>query len=92
MIPVCELASRETTEQADKTMHPVYILAFATFIVVAGFLVWTRVSTSRHRFGRNNPTGIGGENDPLSGATDAVRDPDELRASLDAGRRPEHTH
>ena len=68
-------------------MHPIWLLAFATFVLVAGFLIWTRMSTSRHKFGRN-PEGIGGPNDPLSGATDAVRDPDELRASLEAGRRP----
>ncbi len=68
-------------------MHPIWLLALATFVLVAGFLVWTRVSTSRHRFGRN-PEGIGGINDPLSGATNNVRDPDELRASLDAGRKP----
>jgi hypothetical protein len=69
-------------------MHPLFLLAIGTFVLVVGFLVWTRVSTSRHRLGRSNPEGIGGKNDPLSGATDALRDPDEMRASLDAGRRP----
>jgi hypothetical protein len=68
-------------------MHPLWLLALLTFVLVAAFLIWTRVSTERHRFGAN-PSGIGGENDPLSGATDAVRDPDTLRASLDAGERP----
>jgi hypothetical protein len=68
-------------------MHPIWILAFGTFVLIAGFLVWTRMSTSRHRHGPNNPSGIGGESDPLSGATDAVRNPDELRASLDNAHR-----
>ena len=69
-------------------MHPVYLLAFGTFILVAAFLVWTRVSTGRHRFGRNNAEGVGGVNDPLSGAREDLRDPDEMRASLDAAHRP----
>jgi hypothetical protein len=68
-------------------MHPLFLLAIGTFALFAGFLVWTRLSTGRHRFGRRNPEGIGGVNDPLAGATDAVRDPDTLRTSLDAGRR-----
>jgi hypothetical protein len=68
-------------------MHPIWLLAFATFVLIAGFLIWTRISTSRHRFGRN-PTGIGGASDPLSGATDQLRDPDEMRASLNAAGKP----
>jgi hypothetical protein len=68
-------------------MHPVWLLAFVTFGLIAAFLVWTRISTSRHRHGPNNPHGMGGESDPLSGATDAVRDPDVLRASLDNAHR-----
>jgi hypothetical protein len=67
-------------------MHPIWLLAFVTFVLVAGFLIWTRMSTSRHRFGRN-PAGIGGVNDPLSGATDKLRSPDRMRASLDAGQK-----
>ncbi len=77
-------------------MHPLFLLAFATFALVIGFLIWTRVSTHRHSF-RRDVSGVGGPNDPLAGATDAVRDPDELRASLDAAastplseRRAEH--
>jgi hypothetical protein len=63
-------------------MHPLFLLAFATFAIVVGFLVWTRMSTARHSFGRK-ASGIGGVNDPLAGATDDLRDPDEMRASLD---------
>ena len=65
-------------------MHPLFLLAIGTFVLVAGFLVWTRVSTGRHRFGNRNPEGVGGVNDPLAGATEGVRDPDTLRASLNA--------
>ena len=70
-------------------MHPVYLLAFGTFVLILAFLVWNRVSTGRHRFGRN-PQGAGGVNDPLAGATDDIRPPDQLRASLDraAGEVP----
>jgi hypothetical protein len=64
-------------------MHPLFLLAFATFALVVGFLIWTRVSTHRHSF-RRDVSGIGGPKDPLAGATDEIRDPDELRASLDA--------
>jgi hypothetical protein len=64
-------------------MHPLFLLAFATFLLVVGFLVWNRISTKRHSFGKN-PAGPGGINDPMAGATDEVRDPDVLRGSLDA--------
>jgi hypothetical protein len=59
-------------------MHPLFLLAFVTFVLVVGFLVWNRMSTKRHK-----APGVGGVNDPLSGATDELRDPDEMRASLD---------
>ena len=64
-------------------MHPVYLLAFLTFGLIIAYLVWNRISTGRHKFGPNNPAGLGGENDPIAGATDDVRHPDVLRASLD---------
>jgi hypothetical protein len=64
-------------------MHPLFLLAFGTFVLIIAFLVWNRVSAARHSFGRN-PAGIGGVNDPLSGATDDLRHPDAIRASLDA--------
>ena len=59
-------------------MHPLFLLAFATFVLVVAFLVWNRVSTKRHK-----APGVGGPNDPISGARDDLRDPDEMRASLD---------
>lgn len=68
-------------------MHPLFLLAIATFLLVVGFFVWTRVSTERHKFGRD-PEGVGGVNDPLAGATDKIRDPDTLCASLDASKKP----
>ena len=63
-------------------MHPLFLLAIGTFVLVVGFLIWNRVSTGRHSFGQN-PAGLGGENDPLAGATDDMRQPDAMRASLD---------
>ncbi len=67
-------------------MHPVFILAFVTFLLLAAFLVWNVISTKRHKFGRD-VAGPGGSSDPLSGKNDSVRPADELRASLDAGKR-----
>lgn len=63
-------------------MHPLFLLAGLTFILIIAFLVWNLISTKRHRFGKN-PTGIGGAHDPLAGATNDLRGPDEMRASLD---------
>ena len=65
-------------------MDWIFILAIATFVLVLGFLLWNRSSTKQHvESGGGNTTGIGGRNDPLSGTTEGVRSPDELRASLD---------
>jgi hypothetical protein len=71
-------------------MHPVYLLAFATFVLVIGFLVWNRVSAGRHTFS-GNPAGVGGPADPIAGATGELRDPDTMRKSLDmaAGDAPQ---
>ncbi|MBV9655940.1 MAG: hypothetical protein JOZ42_15405 [Acetobacteraceae bacterium] len=63
-------------------MHPLFWLAFATFALVVAFLIWNQVSTGRHRFGRK-AEGVGGPSDPIAGATDNLRDPDTMRASLD---------
>ncbi len=67
-------------------MHPLFALAFATFLVVAAFLVWNLLSAKRHRFNRD-VSGPGGSNDPLSGKSDGIRSADELRASLDGANR-----
>jgi hypothetical protein len=66
-------------------MHPLFLLAFATFVVIIAFLVWNLLSAKRHRFSRD-VSGPGGSNDPLSGKNANVRDPDELRAALDGKR------
>jgi hypothetical protein len=63
-------------------MQPLLLLAIATFVLVGAFLVWNIVSTRRHRFSRS-VSGVGGENDPLSGKTAGLRGPDEIRAALD---------
>ena len=67
-------------------MHPVFILAFVTFLLLVGFLVWNIISTKRHRFGRD-VTGPGGSSDPLSGKTAGMRDPDAMRAAWDSAGR-----
>jgi hypothetical protein len=64
-------------------MHPLFLLPMVTFVLIGGFLVWNFISTRRHRFSRS-VSGIGGENDPLSGKTEGLRSPDEMRAALDA--------
>ena len=66
-------------------MHPLFLLAFATFVVVVGFLGWNLLSAKRHRFNRD-VAGPGGSSDPLSGKSEGMRDPDELRAALDGKR------
>jgi hypothetical protein len=63
-------------------MHPLFVLAFATFVLIIGFLVWNILSVKRHKFNRD-VTGPGGSSDPLSGKSEGMRHPDELRASLD---------
>jgi hypothetical protein len=64
-------------------MHPLFLLAFATFLLLVGFLVWNILSTRRHSF-RKDVSGPGGSSDPLSGKTEGMRDPDQLRADLNA--------
>jgi hypothetical protein len=63
-------------------MHPLYLLAFATFVLILGFLGWNILSVQRHKVNRD-VTGPGGSSDPLSGKSEGMRHPDELRASLD---------
>ena len=65
-------------------MDWILLLALATFIFVVAFLVWNRVSTRRHQETGGNTTGLGGPNDPLAGAAEGMRHPDEMRADLDA--------
>ncbi len=65
-------------------MHPVYLLAIVTLVAVLGFLGWTYVSHNRNHKTGGNVSGIGGPNDPLAGNNTEIRDPEVLRASLDA--------
>jgi hypothetical protein len=70
------------THAKELPMHPLFLLAFATFVIVVGFLAWNQISVKRHRFGEKK-TGIGGVNDPLSGATDDLRAPGDMTGSMD---------
>ncbi len=47
-------------------VHPVYLLALATFVLVAGFLVWNLVSVRRNQKTGGKTSGLGGPNDPLA--------------------------
>ncbi|MGD0102522.1 MAG: hypothetical protein ABSC06_00615 [Rhodopila sp.] len=47
-------------------MHPVYVLAFITFLLVLAFLVWNLLSLKEHQRTGGKITGIGGPNDPMS--------------------------
>jgi hypothetical protein len=47
-------------------MHPVYILAFVTFLLLGGFLVWNLISVRRNQKTGGKTSGLGGPNDPMS--------------------------
>ncbi len=47
-------------------MHPVYALAFITFVLVLAFLVWNLLSVKKHQRTGGNTTGIGGPKDPMA--------------------------
>jgi hypothetical protein len=59
----------------------IFLLAVVTFGLFLAFLAWNKASTTKHKEGET--TGIGGLNDPLSGTTEGMRDPEEMRAALD---------
>jgi hypothetical protein len=46
--------------------HPLFLLAFATFIIIAGVGVWSLVSTKRNQKTGGNTSGLGGPNDPMA--------------------------
>lgn len=74
-------------------MDWIFILAIVTLLLLIAFLLWNRTSTKRHQQTGSNTRGIGGLNDPLSGTTEGMRDPDAMRADLDdptskLGQRP----
>jgi hypothetical protein len=47
-------------------MHPLWLLAFATFILIAGAAIWSLVSTKRRHEQGPNVEGLGGRNDPMA--------------------------
>jgi hypothetical protein len=65
-------------------MHPLFLLAFATFAVVAGFGVWNYRSTRNLQNPDANKSGIGGPNDPMAGKTEGIRDAETMRQSMNA--------
>ena len=69
-------------------MDWILALAIVTFALVIAFLLWNRSSLKRHHNADNDTRGIGGLNDPMSGTTEGMRPPDEMRADLDAAASP----
>ncbi len=71
-------------------MDWILMLAMVTFALLLAFLWWNRSSTKQNQETGGNTTGIGGLNDPMSGTTKGMRDPEEMRAALNAasGQRP----
>ena len=68
-------------------MHPVYLLAFATFALLVGFLVWNKMSINRRQQTGGHTSGIGGPNDPMAGVNPNMRDPEQMRKSMDAAEQ-----
>ena len=64
-------------------MDLLLVLALVTFILVIGFLVWNRISTKRRQETGGHTAGLGGPNDPMAGAAEGMRNPDNMRAALD---------
>ena len=46
--------------------HPLYLLAFVTFLLVIEFLGWNLLSVKRNQQTGGKASGIGGPNDPMS--------------------------
>jgi hypothetical protein len=46
-------------------VHPLYVLAFLTLLIVAGFAIWNLWSTKRQQEPGPTTSGLGGPNDPL---------------------------
>ena len=70
-------------------MDWILALALGTFALLVAFLLWTRISTHRHSKTGNQTSGLGGMNDPLSGAGADVRPADEMLASMDKAAETE---
>ncbi len=47
-------------------MHPLFLLAFVTFLLVLAFLGWNWLSVRRHQQTGGKGPGLGGPNDPMS--------------------------
>ena len=71
-------------------MDWILLLAIVTFLLFLAFLTWNKVSLKQHQDTSGNTKGIGGLNDPLSGTTKGMRDPDEMRADLNAPASSPH--
>jgi hypothetical protein len=65
-------------------MDWILALAMVTFLLVLAFLAWNRMSVKRHQEAGHAATGIGGVNDPISGTTRGMRDPEEMRTAMDS--------
>ncbi len=63
-------------------MDWILLLGLTTFVIVVAFLLWTRQSTKRHQETGGRTSGLGGPNDPLSGATAGLRSAEDMRAGL----------
>ena len=63
-------------------MDLILVLAIGTFVLLTAFLGWSWYSTKRHHESGGTAQGIGGKNDPMSGAGADVRNPLEMQASL----------
>ncbi len=46
--------------------HPLFLLALATFVIIAALAVWNLTATLRQLRHGNDVSGIGGRGDPLS--------------------------
>ena len=69
-------------------MDWILLLAVTTFVLLAAFLGWSWYSTKRHHESGGTAEGIGGKNDPMSGAGADVRPAQEMQAALDAADDP----
>ncbi len=46
--------------------HPLFLLAFATFVIIAAVALWSLASTKRSQKTGGNTSGLGGPNDPMA--------------------------
>lgn len=72
-------------------MDWILMLAVVTFLLFLAFLTWNKMSLQQHQSTSGNAKGIGGLNDPMSGTTEGMRDPEEMRAALDAASSAPNT-